>query len=105
VTVCQSSKLKVTMDTSQAGAAMGSARYPVNFTNTSGTPGGRYGYPGLSFVTSAGSGGAQIGAAAQQDPGVGKLAVRLAAGGAAHAWLQVAHAPVRSGSGVRGVTP
>jgi hypothetical protein len=152
VTVCQSSKLKVTMDTSQAGAAMGSAYYPVNFTNTSDTPCGMYGYPGMSFVTSAGSGGAQIGAAAQRDPGFGKLAVRLAAGGAAHAWLQVAHAgnypasacqpatahwlrvyppddtvasyvdvslstcasastptltvmPVRSGSGVRGVTP
>src|SRR5271154_5508847 len=60
LTVCQSSTLKVTMDTSQAGAAMGSAYYPVNFTNTSAAACGLYGYPGMSFVTSAGSGGAQI---------------------------------------------
>ena len=32
------------------------------------------------------------GAAAQENPGFGRLAVRLAAGGVAHAWLQVAQA-------------
>jgi Protein of unknown function (DUF4232) len=90
--VCQSSTLKVTMDTSQAGAAMGSAYYPVNVTNTSDAACGLYGYPGMSFVTSAGSGAAQIGAAAQRDAGVGTSSVRLSAGGAAHAWLQVGQA-------------
>jgi hypothetical protein len=149
---CQSTTLKVTVDASQAGGAMGSTYYPVNFTNTSGAPCGMDGYPRMSFVTSAGTAGLQIGAAAQQNPAVGKLAVRVPAGGAAHAWLQVAQAgnypastcqpatahwlrvyppddavasyvdvnlsacasastplltvmPVRSGHGVRGVTP
>ena len=150
--VCPSATLKVALDTSQAGGAMGSAYYPVNFTNTSDAPCGMYGYPDLSFVTSAGSSGVQIGAAAQENPSFGRLAVRVPAGGVAHAWLQVAAAgnypastchpatahwlrvyppgdtvasyvdvsfaacasastplltvmPVRSGHGVRGVTP
>jgi hypothetical protein len=89
---CQSAALKVTVDTSQAGGAAGSMYYPVNFTNTSDTPCGLFGYPGMSFVTAAGSAGRQIGAAAQQNPAFGKLSVRLPAGGAAHAWLQVAQA-------------
>ncbi len=152
LTVCQSAALKVTVDTSQAGGAAGSVYYPVNFTNTSGTPCGLYGYPGMSFVTASGSAGQQIGAAAQRDPAFGDLSVRLPADGVAHAWLQVAQAgnypasacqpmtahwlrvfppgdtaatyigvsfsacasasaqlltvtPVRSGQGVRGVTP
>jgi len=152
LTVCQSAALKVTVDTSQAGGAAGSVYYPVNFTNTSGTPCGLYGYPGVSFVTASGSTGQQIGAAAQRDPAFGDLSVRLPADGVAHAWLQVAQAgnypasacqpmtahwlrvfppgdtaatyvgvsfsacasasaqlltvtPVRSGQGVRGVTP
>ena len=152
LTVCQSAALKVTVDTSQAGGAAGSVYYPVNFTNTSGTPCGLYGYPGMSFVTAGGSTGQQIGAAAQRDPAFGNLSVRLPADGVAHAWLQVAQAgnypasacqpmtahwlrvfppgdtaatyvgvsfsacasasaqlltvtPVRSGQGVRGVTP
>jgi Protein of unknown function (DUF4232) len=152
LTVCQSAALKVTVDTSQAGGAAGSVYYPVNFTNTSGTPCGLYGYPGMSFVTASGSTGQQIGAAAQRDPAFGDLSVRLPADGVAHAWLQVAQAgnypasacqpmtahwlrvfppgdtaatyvgvsfsacasasaqlltvtPVRSGQGVRGVTP
>ncbi len=152
LTVCQSAALKVTVDTSQAGGAAGSVYYPVNFTNTSGTPCGLYGYPGMSFVTASGNAGQQIGAAAQRDPAFGDLSVRLPADGVAHAWLQVAQAgnypasacqpmtahwlrvfppgdtaatyvgvsfsacasasaqlltvtPVRSGQGVRGVTP
>ena len=152
LTVCQSTALKVTVDTSQAGGAAGSVYYPVNFTNTSGAPCGLYGYPGMSFVTAGGSAGQQIGAAAQRDPAFGDLPVRLAADGVAHAWLQIAQAgnypasacqpmtahwlrvfppgdlaatyvgvsfsacasasaqlltvtPVRSGQGVRGVTP
>jgi hypothetical protein len=152
LTVCRSAALKVTVDSSQAGGAAGSAYYPVNFTNTSAVACGLYGYPGMSFVTAAGDAGRQIGAAAQRDPAFAKLSVRLPAGGVAHAWLQVAQAgnypasacqpvtahwlrvfppgdtaasyvdvsfsacatasahlltvtPVRSGRGVRGVTP
>ena len=152
LTVCRSAALKVTVDSSQAGGAAGSAYYPVNFTNTSIAACGLYGYPGMSFVTAAGSASRQIGAAAQRDPAFAKLSVRLPAGGVAHAWLQVAQAgnypasacqpvtahwlrvfppgntaasyvdvsfsacatasahlltvtPVRSGRGVRGVTP
>jgi hypothetical protein len=51
-----------------------------------------YGYPGMSFVTAGDSSGSQIGAAAQQNPSFGKVPVKLAAGGVAHAWLQVAEA-------------
>jgi Protein of unknown function (DUF4232) len=92
LTACRPAGLKVTVDTSQSGGAAGSTYYPVNFTNTSGAPCGLYGYPGMSFVTAAGGTGHQIGAAAQQNPAFGKLSVRLPAGGAAHAWLQVAQA-------------
>jgi hypothetical protein len=89
---CQSSSLQVTVDTSQAGTAAGSTYYPVDFTNTSTSACGLYGYPGISFVTAGTSAGAQIGAAAQENPAFGKLTVRLAPGGVAHAWLQVAAA-------------
>jgi hypothetical protein len=90
--VCQSATLKIALDTSQAGGAMGSTYYPVNFTNTAATPCGMYGYPGISFVTAASQSGTQIGAAAQEDPSFGRLTVRVPAGGVAHAWLQVAQA-------------
>ncbi len=89
---CQPASLQVTVDASQAGGAAGSTYYPVDFTNTSSSPCGLYGYPGVSFVTADGSAGRQIGAAAQQNPGFNKVAVRHAAGGVAHAWLQVAEA-------------
>jgi hypothetical protein len=89
---CQSASLQVTVDTGQAGAAAGSTYYPVDFTNTSGSACGMYGYPGVSFVTAGSSAGTQVGAAAQENPAFGKLAVRLAPGGVAHAWLQVAAA-------------
>jgi hypothetical protein len=90
--VCQSASLQVTVNASRAGGAAGSTYYPVDFTNTSSSACGMYGYPGVSFVTADGSAGRQIGAAAQENPGFGRLAVRLAAGGVAHAWLQVAEA-------------
>ena len=90
--VCQSATLHVTVDTAAAGAAAGSTYYPVDFTNTSGSACGMYGYPGVSFVTAGSSTGTQVGAAAQENPAFGKLAVRLAPGGVAHAWLQVAEA-------------
>ncbi len=89
---CRSASLQITVNASQAGGAAGSTYYPVDFTNTSSSPCGLYGYPGVSFVTAGSSTGRQIGAAAQENPGFGKVTVRLAAGGVAHAWLQVAEA-------------
>ena len=90
--LCQPASLQVTVNLSQAGGTAGSTYYPVDFTNTSSSPCGLYGYPGMSFVTADDSGGRQIGAAARQNPGFGKVAVRLAPGGRAHAWLQVTEA-------------
>jgi len=90
--LCQASSLQVSVSTNQTGVAMGSSYYPVDFTNTASQPCGLYGYPGVSFVTTADSAGRQIGAAAQKNPTYGKVAVELAAGGSAHAWLQVAQA-------------
>lgn len=90
--VCQSASLQVTVNTSQAGAAAGSTYIPVDFTNTSSSACGMYGYPGVSFVTAGSGAGTQVGAAAQENPAFGKLTVRLDPGGVAHAWLQVASA-------------
>ena len=90
--LCQPSSLQVTVNASQVGGAAGSTYLPVDFTNTSSSPCGLYGYPGMSFVTAGDGTGSQIGAAAQQNPSFGKVPVRLAAGGAAHAWLQVTEA-------------
>jgi hypothetical protein len=90
--LCQPSSLQVTVNASQAGGAAGSTYLPVDFTNTSSSPCGLYGYPGMSFVTAGDGSGSQIGAAAQQNPSFGKVPIRLAAGGAAHAWLQVTEA-------------
>jgi hypothetical protein len=90
--LCQPSSLQVTVNASQAGGAAGSTYLPVDFTNTSSSPCGLYGYPGMSFVTAGNGSGSQIGAAAQQNPSFGKVPVKLAAGAVAHAWLQVAEA-------------
>ena len=90
--LCQPSSLHVTVNASQAGGAAGSTYLPVDFTNTSSSPCGLYGYPGMSFVTAGDGSGSQIGAPAQENPSFGKVPVQLAAGGAAHAWLQVAEA-------------
>jgi hypothetical protein len=90
--VCQPASLRVIVNAARAGGAAGSTYYPVDFTNTSRSACGMTGYPGMSFVTADGSAGHQIGAAAQQNAQFGKKPVRLAAGGAAHAWLQVAQA-------------
>jgi hypothetical protein len=89
---CQSASLQVTVNAGAAGAAAGSTYIPVDFTNTSSSACGMYGYPGVSFVTAGSGAGTQVGAAAQEDPTFGKLTVRLAPGGSAHAWLQVATA-------------
>ncbi len=90
--LCQPSSLRVTVNAGQAGGAAGSTYLPVDFTNTSRSPCGLDGYPGMSFVTAGDGSGHQIGAAAQENPSFGKVPVRLAAGGVAHAWLQVAEA-------------
>jgi hypothetical protein len=90
--LCQPSSLQVTVNAGQAGGAAGSTYLPVDFTNTSSSPCGLYGYPGMSFVTAGDGSGSQIGAAAQQNPSFGKVPVKLAAGAVAHAWLQVTEA-------------
>jgi Protein of unknown function (DUF4232) len=87
--LCRPASLHVAVNASQAGATVGSTYYPVDFTNTASSACGLDGYPGMSFVTSGDGAGRQIGAAAQPNPGFGKVPVRLAAGGVAHAWLQV----------------
>jgi Protein of unknown function (DUF4232) len=90
--VCPAASLRVMVDGSQADGAAGSTYYPVDFINVSDTPCGMYGFPGMSLVTANGGSGRQIGAAAQRNPAFGDLAIRLNAGGVAHAWLQVAQA-------------
>ena len=89
---CRSASLQVTVNASQAGGAAGSTYYPVDFTNTSSSACSLYGYPSVSFVTADSSAGRQLGAAAQENPGFGKVTVNLAVGRVAHAWLQVAEA-------------
>ncbi len=89
---CQPIALLVAIDTKAAEGAAGSIYYPVNFTNTSGLACGMYGYPGVSLVTAGDKAGRQVGAPALRNPAFGDVPVRLAAGGVAHAWLQVANA-------------
>jgi len=89
---CQAASLRVAINATQAGGAAGSTYLPVNFTNTSSSACGMYGYPGVSLVSAGNRAGHQIGAAAQRNTAFGKKPVRLAAGGVAHAWLQVAEA-------------
>jgi len=102
--ICPAASLRVTVDTSQTDGAAGSTYYPVDFINVSDTPCGMYGFPGMSFVTAGGRPGQQIGAAAQRNPAFGDLAVRLTAGGVAHAWLQVAQAANYPASACQPVT-
>jgi hypothetical protein len=102
--ICPAASLRATVDTSQTDGAAGSTYYPVDFINVSDTPCGMYGFPGMSFVTAGGGSGQQIGAAAQRNPAFGDLAVRLTAGGVAHAWLQVAQAANYPASACQPVT-
>jgi hypothetical protein len=87
---CRTGTLHIAVDASQAQGAAGSAYYPLNFTNTSGTACEMYGYPGVSFAAAPAGAGRQIGVAAQRSSAFAKVAVRLAAGQTAHAWLKVA---------------
>jgi Protein of unknown function (DUF4232) len=104
LTACRTASLRIAIDDSQAAGAAGSAYYPLNFTNTSAAPCGLYGYPGVSFVAAPAGTGAQIGAAALRSGAFAKVAVRLAAGGTAHAWLQVTVAGNYPSSTCRPVT-
>jgi hypothetical protein len=72
-------------------AAAGSSYYPIDFANVSATSCTLYGFPGVSFVTTA-QGGSQIGPAATRNPAVAKTLVTLAPGQAVHAELQVVNA-------------
>jgi len=87
--VCRTATLRITVDASQAQGAAGSSYYPLNFTNTAATDCEMYGYPGVAFSRAAAGIGRQIGAAAQRSSGFAAVAVRLAPGQTAHAWLKV----------------
>ena len=71
-----------------SGAA-GSTYYPIEFTNASGATCSLYGYPGVSFL---GAAGAQVGAAAAEDPTYPRLLVTLTPGSTVHAELRITHA-------------
>jgi hypothetical protein len=86
---CRTATLHIAVDATQAQGAAGSAFYPLNFTNASGTACEMYGYPGVSFAASATGAGQQIGAAAERNGAFTKVPVRLAPGQTAHAWLKV----------------
>jgi hypothetical protein len=101
---CRTAALRITIDDSQAAGAAGSTYYPLNFTNISAAPCELYGYPGVSFAAAPAGTGAQIGAAARRNGAFAKVAVRLAAGGTAHAWLQVTVAGNYPASTCRPVT-
>ena len=87
---CPTSALKSSAGTGNGAA--GSTYYPLEFTNTSSSACTLFGYPGVSFVTAAGSGGSQIGGAASRNPAVTSQLVTLAPGSTAHATLQVVNA-------------
>jgi hypothetical protein len=89
---CRAATLRITIDTSQAGGSAGSAYYPLNFTNTTATACEMYGYPGVSFAAAASATSKQMGLAAERTRAFPKVAVRLAPGGTAHAWVKVGFA-------------
>jgi Protein of unknown function (DUF4232) len=84
---CPASGLRVTLDTSAAGAAAGTSYLPLDFTNTSKGSCRLDGYPAVAFVT--GVSGRQIGSAGTRDRTVPAHQVTLAPGATAHAWLQL----------------
>jgi len=86
---CAQPGVKVSVDMKAAGTAAGSTFYPIDITNSSGTSCRLKGYPAAWLATSAGH---RIGGAAARDRAVTPHQVRLAPGGTAHAWLQVAAA-------------
>ena len=85
---CPTSALHVSIG--NGNGAAGSVYYPIVFTNSSGSPCTLFGFPGVSFVTSPN--GSQIGDAATRQSDKPVQTVTLAAGGVAHATLQVVQA-------------
>jgi Protein of unknown function (DUF4232) len=87
---CATSALHVVVPSGSGNAAAGSAYYPIQFSNTSGSACTLYGYPGVSFVTAAG--GSQIGAAATRNATLPAKVISLSPGQTVHATLQVVDA-------------
>ena len=84
---CATSDLRVTVG--GGNAAAGSAYYPLDFTNNSSAACTVYGYPGVSFVTAAGS---QVGAPASRGGTTPRAQITIQPGAIAHATLQIADA-------------
>jgi hypothetical protein len=87
---CATSALHVVVPSGSGNAAAGSAYYPIQFSNMSGSACTLYGYPGVSFVSAAG--GSQIGTAATRDPTLPAKLISLSPGQTVHATLQVVDA-------------
>ena len=87
---CATSALHVVVPSSSGNAAAGSSFYPIQFSNTSGSPCTLFGYPGVSFVKAAG--GSQIGTAATRDSALPAKLISLSPGQTVHATLQVVDA-------------
>jgi Protein of unknown function (DUF4232) len=85
---CQSSALKVTLG--RAGAAAGTAYYPIVFTNISGSACTLYGFPGVSFTGETYS--VQVGPAASRNHSSPEHLVTLAPAGTASALIAVVDA-------------
>lgn len=99
---CVTSALHIVVPSGSGNAAAGSAYYPIQFSNTSGTACTLYGYPGVSFASAAG--GSQIGAAATRNPTLPAKLISLSPGQTVHATLQVVDAMNYPSSGCGLVT-
>jgi Protein of unknown function (DUF4232) len=86
---CRTGSLLIAVDDSQADGTAGAVYYPLNFTNAGSAACQMYGYPGVSFAAAPYAAARQIGAAAIRSTIFAKVAVRLAPGETAHAWLRV----------------
>jgi Domain of unknown function (DUF4232) len=84
---CSTSDLKLVVGAGNGTA--GSIYYPLEFTNVSSAACTVFGYPGVSFVTAAGS---QIGAPAGRDGTTPRVLVTVQPGAVAHATLQITEA-------------
>lgn len=101
---CRTAGLLISIDTGQGGGTAGSAYYPLNFTNKASTACEMYGFPGVSFASAPSAAGGQIGAAAERSQSFAKIAIRLAPGATAHAWVKVSFAGNYSASLCQPVT-
>jgi hypothetical protein len=71
----------------EGNGAAGTAFYPLDFTNTSGSACTMYGYPGVAFVSSPG--GSLVGPPAKRRPPAAPALVTVGPGATAHATLAV----------------